>query len=267
MNAATYTPEMGERIAALLSEWKLPMVAGELVRRLLAGGHGNALMVVAEVVALEAAGRKERRVERLRRASKLPPGKTFETLDKTRVPRDALLKVLELSRGDFVEQANNVLLFGLPGVGKSHLACALGHALVEAAGACSSTPTYQLVQHLLVARRDLCLPRALRALDVLRVGPDLQDAYGDGGGDRPVGASRRDHRDRPGERAGGGGEEAQRVEEEEGGLRVRGGPRNRARVATVESSEVSLAWREGIWVERARQTKRRASVLGDRSAL
>lgn len=166
MSAATYTPEMGERIAALLSEWKLPMVAGELVRRLLAGGHDDALMVVAEVLELEAAGRKERRVERLRRASKLPPGKTFETLDKARVPRTALLKVQELSRGDFVEQAHNVLLFGLPGVGKSHLACALGHALVEAGQSVLFTPTYQLVQQLLVARRDLCLPRALRALDV-----------------------------------------------------------------------------------------------------
>lgn len=166
MSAATYTPEMGERIAALLSEWKLPMVAGELVRRLLVGGHDDALMVVAEVLELEAAGRKERRVERLRRASKLPPGKTFETLDKARVPRTALLKVLELSRGDFVEQANNVLLFGLPGVGKSHLACALGHALVDAGRSVLFMPTYQLVQQLLVARRDLCLPRALRALDV-----------------------------------------------------------------------------------------------------
>lgn len=166
MSAATYTPEMGERIAALLSEWKLPTVAGELVRRLLAGGHDDALRVVAEVLELEAAGRKERRVERLRRASKLPPGKTFETLDKARVPRTALLKVQELSRGDFVEQAHNVLLFGRPGVGKSHLACALGHALVEVGRSVLFTPTYQLVQQLLVARRDLCLPRALRALDV-----------------------------------------------------------------------------------------------------
>jgi DNA replication protein DnaC len=166
VSAAAYTPAMGERIAALLSEWKLPTAAAELVHRLVAGGHDEALMVVAEVLELEAAGRKERRVERLRRASKLPPGKTFETLDKARVPRTALLKVQELSRGDFVEQANNVLLFGLPGVGKSHLACALGHALVEAGRSVLFMPTYQLVQQLLVARRDLCLPRALRALDV-----------------------------------------------------------------------------------------------------
>lgn len=166
MSAATYTPEMGERIAARLSEWKLPTAAAELVRRLVAAGHDEALAMVAEVLELEACARKERRVERLLRASKLPPGKTFETLDKARVPRTALLKVLELSRGEFVEQANNVLLFGLPGVGKSHLACALGHALVHAGKSVLFTPTYQLVQQLLAARRDLYLPRALRALDV-----------------------------------------------------------------------------------------------------
>lgn len=166
MSAATYTPEMGARITALLSEWKLPTAAGELVRRLVAGGHGEALGVVAEVLELEAAGRKERRTDRLRRASKLPPGKTFDTLDKTRVPQSALLRVQELSRGDFVDNAGNVLLFGMPGVGKSHLACALGHALVDAGRSVLFTPTYQLVQQLLAARRDLSLPRALRALDV-----------------------------------------------------------------------------------------------------
>jgi DNA replication protein DnaC len=165
VSAGAYTPEMGTRMAAL-SEWKLPTAAGELVRRLVAGGHDDALLVVSEVLELEAAGRKERRVERLRRASKLPPGKTFETLDRARVPRPVLLKVQELSRGDFVDQAGNVLLFGLPGVGKSHLACALGHALVEAGHSVLFTPTYQVVQQLLAARRDLCLPRALRALDV-----------------------------------------------------------------------------------------------------
>ena len=82
------------------------------------------------------------------------------------MPRPALLEAQELARGDFVERANNVLLFGLPGVGKSHLACALGHALVDAGRSVLFTPTYQLVQELLAARRDLCLPRALRRLDV-----------------------------------------------------------------------------------------------------
>jgi DNA replication protein DnaC len=166
LSAAVYTPAMGDRITALLLEWKLPTAAAELVQRLVSGGHDEALMVVCEVLELEAAGRKQRRVERLRRASKLPPGKTFETLDKARVPRTVLLKVQELARGDFVDRADNVLLFGVPGVGKSHLGCALGHALVDAGRSVLFAPTYQLVQQLLAARRDLCLPRTLRALDV-----------------------------------------------------------------------------------------------------
>jgi DNA replication protein DnaC len=166
MSTAMYTPEMGARITTLLSEWKLPTVASELARRLLAAGQDEALVVVAEVLELEAAARRERRMERLRRASKLPVGKSFDTLDRARVPRTALLKLEELARGEFLDRADNVLLFGMPGVGKSHLACALGHALVDAGRSVLFMPTYQLVQQLLAARRDLCLPRALRALDI-----------------------------------------------------------------------------------------------------
>lgn len=166
MSGAAYTPALGERIGALLGEWKLPTVASELVRRLLTAGQEEALLVLGEVLELEAEARKQRRTERLRRASKLPPSKSFETLDKARVPRPVMLKLQELTTGAFLDRADNVLLFGLPGVGKSHLACALGHALVDAGRSVLFTPTYQLVQQLLVARRDLCLPRALRALDI-----------------------------------------------------------------------------------------------------
>ena len=163
---ATYTPTLGTRISTLLLDWKLPTLSAELVSRLTAAGHDEALALLAEVCELEADARKERRVDRLRRASKLPAGKTFESLDRDRVPKPAFLKVQELARGEFLDRADNVLLFGLPGVGKSHLACALGNALVEAGRSVLFTPTYQLVQTLLAARRDLTLPKALRALDV-----------------------------------------------------------------------------------------------------
>ena len=59
-----------------------------------------------------------------------------------------------------------MLMFGLPGVGKSHAACALGHALVERGYAVRFTPTFRLVQELLAAKRELELPRALRRLDL-----------------------------------------------------------------------------------------------------
>ena len=59
-----------------------------------------------------------------------------------------------------------MLAFGRPGVGKSHVAAALGHALVSSGRSVLFAPTYQLVQELLAAKRDLALPRALAKLDV-----------------------------------------------------------------------------------------------------
>jgi DNA replication protein DnaC len=79
---------------------------------------------------LEIGDRRERRIERLRRASRLPPGKTVETLDEKRLPRVLQQKLVDLERGDFLDRSVNVLCFGLSGVGKSHAACAIGHALV-----------------------------------------------------------------------------------------------------------------------------------------
>ena len=164
-----YTPELGERIAALLVEFKLSSAAEQMTKRFVDAGCDQALVTLAEVLEVEAQTRRERRVDRLRRGSRLPPAKTFETLDAARVPRNVLIQVRELARGHFVDRADNVLLFGRPGVGKSHLACALGHALVGAGISVLFTPTYQLVQQLLVARRDLVLPRALRTLDAYDV--------------------------------------------------------------------------------------------------
>jgi DNA replication protein DnaC len=59
--------------------------------------------------------------------------------------------------------------FGLPGVGKSHALCAVGHALIEAGHRVLFTPAYALVQELLSAKRDLQLPRALHKLDLFEV--------------------------------------------------------------------------------------------------
>lgn len=164
-----YTPEVGDRITKLLAEFKLSSAAEQTTKRFIDAGCDHALVVLAEVLEVEWQARRERRVDRLRRASRLPPAKTFDTLDAARVPRNVLIQARDLARGAFVERGDNVLLFGRPGVGKSHLACALGHALVGAGISVLFTPTYQLVQQLLAARRDLSLPRALRALDAYDV--------------------------------------------------------------------------------------------------
>ena len=162
---ASPAPEAGNELTQLLSSFNLTTMASELVPRLQDAGHEASLPVLLEIFEMEREARWERRVTRLRRASKLPPAKTFDTFDMNRLPRPLARQLRELAGGDFLERAVNVLAFGLPGTGKSHAACALGQALVEAGHAVLFTPTFQLVQALLVAKRELELPRALRKLD------------------------------------------------------------------------------------------------------
>lgn len=160
-----FTMEMQARMGELLTRFKLPTFAAEVVRRFTDAGHEAALSTLLEVLEAEADERGQRKTERLLRASRLPPGKTLETLDRTRLPRGVMAKLDELATGDFLERAQNVLCFGLPGRGKTHAAAALGHALVERGHAVLFTPTFRLVQELLAAKRDLALPRALARLD------------------------------------------------------------------------------------------------------
>jgi DNA replication protein DnaC len=114
---------------------------------------------------LELAERRRRRIERLLKASDLPAEKTLATLELARLPLKVRRQVPSLCDGGFVERAENVLAFGLPGRGKSHLLAAIGHELVKRGHAVLFTPTYRLVQQLLIAKRDLALEEALQRLD------------------------------------------------------------------------------------------------------
>jgi DNA replication protein DnaC len=149
----------------LATQFRLPTVGAQVAARFAAAGHADALETLVEVFEMEAHDRKERRVERLRKASKLPPGKTFDSLVQHRLPKRLVQKLKELRRGRFADEATNVLAFGLPGVGKSHAMAALGHDLVQQGRSVLFSPTFRLVQELLAAKRDLKLPRALQRLD------------------------------------------------------------------------------------------------------
>jgi DNA replication protein DnaC len=161
------TPQ--EQIAKLCSEFRLPTVAAEVVPRFQASDHEAALGTLLEVLELEATDRRQRRVDRLRRAAKLPAGKTWDTLDQTRLPIKLQQQLDELATGRFLHQAVNVLAFGLPGTGKTHAMAALGHRLIEQGHSVYFASTYQLVQDLMAAKRDLDLPRRLRKLDHFEV--------------------------------------------------------------------------------------------------
>ena len=122
-----------------------------------------------ELLEQELESRLQRRIERLQRASHLPAGKTLTSFDQEHLPLRLRRQLAQLCTGEFVTRAENLLVFGLPGVGKTHFAAAVGHELVQAGHSVLFTPTYRLVDELLRAKRDLLLEHLLRHLDTYEV--------------------------------------------------------------------------------------------------
>jgi DNA replication protein DnaC len=122
-------------------------------------------MFATELLEREIEGRRLRRIERLTKASKLPAGKTLASFDTKRLPLRIRRQLPDLSGGDFLERADNILIFGLPGVGKTHFAAAVGAELVQRGRSVLFSPTFKIVGRLLRAKRDLELESELRRLD------------------------------------------------------------------------------------------------------
>lgn len=117
-----------------------------------------------ELVGIEQQVRWERKLKILLRESKLPLDKTFSTLDRKRFPRSLNQQVDALIEGSFTDRCENVLAFGNPGSGKTHTICALGHEMILKGKRVLFKKCEMLVQELLVAKRDLVLPKILRKL-------------------------------------------------------------------------------------------------------
>lgn len=114
----------------------------------------------------ELAERASRRIQRHLEEARLPPGKTLDSFDFTALPMISMAHIMALAAGDgWLDKGSNLLLFGPPGGGKSHLAAALGLALIENGHRVLFTRTTDLVQRLQTARRDLQLEAAISRLD------------------------------------------------------------------------------------------------------
>lgn len=110
--------------------------------------------------------RKEMKTARLLKQSKIPPQYTFETLDQKLLTTKVRKAFNSLLKGEFVHEASNVLAFGLPGRGKSHLLGALGRELILRYNtSVYFTPTFKIVEKLLVAKKEYELELALKRLD------------------------------------------------------------------------------------------------------
>jgi len=119
---------------------------------------------LAEVMEREREVRTHNRIQRLLRESKLPLEKSLEAFEMRRLSSNLSAHVNALVDGSFVERSENILAFGNPGSGKTHLLCAIGQELIMQGHRVLFTPCSLLVQQLLIAKRDLALPRALKRL-------------------------------------------------------------------------------------------------------
>ncbi len=117
-----------------------------------------------ELTNLECEVRYQNRISRNLRMSKLPSSKTFENFDMKRLPAKVANHLNVLANGSFLRRSENILAFGNPGSGKTHLLCAIGHGLIERGKKVFFITCGQLVQDLLIAKRELEITKKLKKL-------------------------------------------------------------------------------------------------------
>lgn len=118
-----------------------------------------------ELAQVESDERQNKRVKKLLKNSKLPSGKTLESFNITGQPGLSHALLRELAAGDCLDHCENILIFGVPGTGKSHLSAALGREWCLRGRKVLFTTAAALVQQLLAAKRDLELNELIKKLD------------------------------------------------------------------------------------------------------
>jgi len=114
---------------------------------------------------MEAANRQQKRIARHVKESKLPPGKSLDAFDFKRTTSVNAAHISALADNtSWVNNANNLVIFGPSGVGKTHLACAIAYRLIEQGIRCCFYSTTALVQQLQKAKAEFRLPEALAKL-------------------------------------------------------------------------------------------------------
>lgn len=118
-----------------------------------------------QLTELEVASRSANAIATRIRAAGFPALKDFDTFDFTATPNLAKHKVLELTRGEWIEQHFNCCLIGGSGTGKTHIAIALGQALCRLGKRVKFVTAAKLVTLLEGAQQQHRLDRFLASLD------------------------------------------------------------------------------------------------------
>jgi DNA replication protein DnaC len=124
---------------------------------------------LAQALQTEWQGRFQRNVESRLKLARFPWIKTLEQFEFDFQPSLDRKLVRELAGMSFVERAHNVILLGPPGVGKTHLAVALGVKAVEAGYSVLFLALEQLMTRLMKAFKENRLERTLQQLSYPKV--------------------------------------------------------------------------------------------------
>jgi DNA replication protein DnaC len=154
-------------LRANLKQLRLPAMLAEfekLAREAAAANEGFEQYLL-RLTELEVAARASNAVQTRIRAAGFPVHKELDTFDFTALPHVNKPKVLELARGEWIEQKTNVCLIGSTGTGKTHLAIALGLAACRQGKRVRFVTAADLVMQLEQAQKQYQLEKALRQLD------------------------------------------------------------------------------------------------------
>jgi DNA replication protein DnaC len=162
----TANPDRTSQLTDQLKELRLPTIRDQFQESAVRAEAENLShqAYLSELTTLECETRREGRIKRLMTRSKLHPGKTWDNFKFKRLPLHVTRQLETLRDGSFLDRRENVLLFGKPGSGKSHALCALSEQLILQGRSLLFTTCSLLVQQLLIAKRDLRLPKMIKQM-------------------------------------------------------------------------------------------------------
>jgi len=155
-----------DKLKQCIKELKLPVVLSHYIdysEKAVKEGW-NFEMFLYELLNNEREVRRANRIQNLLRESKLPLSKTLNNLERERLPKITNKHIDTLIEGLFLDRCENILVFGNPGSGKTHMVCAIANELILRGRKVLFKNCEMLVQELLIAKRDFKLPLLLRKL-------------------------------------------------------------------------------------------------------
>ena len=159
MNSTQSVDDTRQRLRRSLTELRLPSIRAEHEEMAQAAEQNSWSYeeFLCELIEIEVEARRQRRIERHMKDSRLPPGKTLEVLDRSCLPLPLQQQLRTILEGSFLSRKENLLVFGRPGSGKTHLVCAIGYEMIRKGYRVGFYSCNLLVQDLLLARRELRL--------------------------------------------------------------------------------------------------------------